>query len=175
MILTYCYWISDLQEENVYEMMNQAYLEAIITLLPCMIGENKWEQLGKASQGDFDIMVTNTDEALLLWAMDCYWNVVAVGDNIKVKDDNRPLMTPKYINEGNSTRKNQGWTEEGKAKYNEYFEMVTKNRKDNYWYGKIWKENFKWHWVAKYRRGRKTSDRQMQPVHGGQIVSKDDL
>ena len=41
-------------------MMNQAYLEAIITLLPCMIGENKWDQVGKESQGKFERMVTRT-------------------------------------------------------------------------------------------------------------------
>ena len=58
--------------------MNQAYMEAVFKLLPCMIGENRWEQLGKESQGNFDKMVTTTDEAQLLLAIDCYWNVVVV-------------------------------------------------------------------------------------------------
>jgi hypothetical protein len=68
--------------------------------------------------------------------------------------------------EGNSTTKNQGWRDEGKAKYNEYFKMVTENRKDKYWYGTVWKNNFGSRWVANYRRGTNTSDR-TKGVPGG--------
>ena len=154
-------------------MINQCYLDAVFTLLPCMIGENMWDRLGKESQGDFDKMVTKNDEALLLWAMDCYWNLVAVSGKITVKDG-RPEKSPCYIREGNCTRKNQGCTEEGKAKYNEYFKMVTENRKDKYWYVSIWKKNFRSRWGAKYRNGRKTSDK-AKGFPGDQIVLMDDL
>ena len=91
----------------MYEMMNQAYMEAIFKLLTCMIGETRWEQLGKESQGDFEKMVTRTDEALLLCALDCYWNVVALSPKIAITYDNRPIKTAYYISEGNSSRKNQ--------------------------------------------------------------------
>jgi hypothetical protein len=155
-------------------MMNQCYLEAIFTLLPCMIGENKWEQLGKESQGDFEHMVSRTDETLLLWALDCYWNVVALAPGLKVVSDNRPESNPYYISEGNSTRKNQGWTDLGKARYNEIFQRVSDNRKDRYWYGTVWKQNFHSRWLASNRRGRKTSDRR-KGVPEGQICSMDDL
>ena len=126
MKLTCDYGIYLEQEGGVYEMMNQAYLEAIFKLMPCMVGENRWEQLGKESQGDFDKMVTRTDEALLLWAIDCYWNVLATHPDLKELGDNRPTKAPYYISEGNTTRKNKGWTEEGKTKYNEYFKLVKK-------------------------------------------------
>ena len=154
--------------------MNQTYMEAIFTLLPCMIGENKWEQLGKESQGNFEKMVTTTDEALLLWAIDCYWNVVAVSEKMKITSDNRRKDWPNYISETKSTRKNEGWTVEGKAKYNEYYKMVTNNRKDEYWYGTVWKENFQTRWVAGYRRGRKTSDKTKENPDGP-MDSMDDL
>jgi hypothetical protein len=36
--------------------------------------------VGRESQGNFERMVSRSDEALLMWAMDCYWNVVAVND-----------------------------------------------------------------------------------------------
>ena len=88
-----------------YDMMNQCYMEAIFTLLPCMIGENKWERLGKESQGDFERMVSRTDEAMLLLALDCYWNVVALVDGLKVTSDKCPNSSPFYISEGNSTMK----------------------------------------------------------------------
>jgi hypothetical protein len=163
-----------LEKEKVYEMMNQAYMEAVFQLLPCMIGENKWERLGKDSQGDFDAMVTKTDEALLLWAIDCYWNVVAISDKLKFSGDGRSLDTPMYISEGNSTRKNRGWTEEGKTKYNDYYKMVCVDRTDKYWYGKIWKRNFKASWEAGYRQGKKSTIR-MKPLPGAETVSMDDL
>ena len=155
-------------------MMNQCYMEAIFTLLPCMIGENKWEHLGKESQGDFERMVSRTDEALLLWALDCYWNVVALCDGLKVTSDDRPKCSPFYIREGKSTRKNQGWSNLGKARYNELCRRVSENRTDRYWYSTVWKKNFQSRWVASTRRGRKTSDR-IRGVPGGQICSMDDL
>jgi hypothetical protein len=52
--------------------------------------------------------------------------------------------------------------------------MVTENRKDKYWYGTVWKNNFRSRWVENYRRGKKTSDR-TKGVPGGQIVLMDDL
>jgi hypothetical protein len=165
--------ILDSQVEK-YEMMNQTYMEAVFKLLPCMIGENRWEKLGKESQGDFEKMVSKTDEALLLWAIDCYWNVVAVSDKMTYTKDKRPEAAACYIAEGKSTRKNQGWTCEGKAKYNEYYNMVKENRRDKYWYGVVWKTNFQTRWVAHYRNGRKTSDKRMD-IPGGQIESMDDL
>jgi hypothetical protein len=67
-------------EGAVYEMINEAYLEAVFNLLPHMIGVKRWEALGRESQGDFEKMVTRSDEALFMWAMDCYWNVIAVND-----------------------------------------------------------------------------------------------
>jgi hypothetical protein len=158
----------------MYEMMNQTYLEAVFNLLPCMIGENRWEQLGKESQGCFEVMVTKTDEALLLWALDCYWNVVAVSPNIVITDDERPLSTPYYISEGNSTRKNQGWTELGKQRYNEYYKAICKKRNDHYWYGTVWKANFQARWEANCRRGRKTSDKSKGVIEN-QLESMDDL
>ena len=154
--------------------MNQPYMEAVFTLLPCMIGENRWEQLGKESQGNFDAMVTRSDEALLMWAMDCYWNVVAINKAIELVSEKRPLNSPMYISEGNSTRKNQGWTEDGKKKYNKYMKMVGENRKDKYWYGVVWQNNFHSRWVSCYRRGKKSSDRNRNETKE-QIVSLDDL
>jgi hypothetical protein len=149
-------------------------MEAVFQLLPCMIGENRWGQLGKESQGKFDKMVTKTDEALLMWAIDCYWNVTAVDSRMTVTNDKRPKESAYYISECKSTRKNQGWTTLGKEKYNQYYKMVCDNRKDEYWYGRLWTENFQTRWVANYRRGRKTSDRKNQ-CPSGPIVSMDDL
>ena len=167
------FWFLD-ETDNKYEMMNECYLEAMFTLLPCMIGENKWEQLGQESQGDFEKMVTRTDEGLLLWALDCYWNVVTISDKFKMTSDNRPRNNPYYISEGNSTRKNQGWTELGKQRYNEICGLVREWRKDEYWYNEVWKNNFRSRWVASYRYGRKSSEKSTG-LPEDQVVSVDDL
>jgi hypothetical protein len=161
-------------ETPLFDMMNQCYMDAIFACLPCMIGENRWEQLGKESQGDYEKMVTRTDEALLLWALDCYWNVVAVSPGLKVDLDGRPMSKPYYITESNTTRKNQGWTDLGKTRYNMYYGQVSMFRKEKYWYGTVWKNNFHSRWVASIRRGRKTSDRN-KGVPEPQMCSMDDL
>ena len=122
------------EEDSVYEMVNKAYLDAVFILLLHMIGVKQWETMGRESKGESDQMVTRSDEALLMWAMDCYWNVVAVNDCIRYDEDLRPDKAPYYIPEAGVTRKNMGWTQTGETKYNEYYMMVDSNRKDEYWY-----------------------------------------
>ena len=163
-------------EDSVYEMVNEAYLDAVFILLPHMIGVKQWETMGRKWQGDFEKMVTCSDEALLMWAMDCYWNVVAVNDWIRYDDDLRPGNAPYYITSKGETRKNMGWTKQGKAKYNEYYTMVKTNRQDNYWYDNQWKTCFKNRWEAEHRRGRKNGGGENEPEEEERLMtSLDDL
>lgn len=156
-------------------MINEAYMEAIFKLLPPMMGCKRFERLGRESNGDFDLMVTRSDEALLLWALDCYWNVCAM-DGLKVENDSRPMDQPYYIEESSRTKKNKGWKQEGKERYNELFEMVTENRKDAYWYGNLWRSRFQKRWECTVKVGRKGSDGSQPGVTGmAGLVSYDDL
>ena len=143
------------EENAVYEMVNEAYLDAVFILLPHMIGVKNWEAMGRESQGDFEKMVSRSDEALLMWAIDCYWNRIAVIDWIQYNDDQHPGETAYYITETRNTRKHMGWTQQGKTKYNEYYMMVHTNRNDEYWYKKKWRTSFKNRWEAGHRCGRK--------------------
>ena len=78
-----------------------------------------------------------------MWALDCYWNVVALSPKIVITTDNHPIKTAYYISEGNNTRKNQGWTDMGKTRHNEFCVLISENRKDKHLYGTVWKENFR--------------------------------
>ena len=61
-------------------------MEVLFKLLPQKMGCKKFEQLGRQSNGDFDLMVTKSDGALLMWALNCSWNVCAK-DGILVEND----------------------------------------------------------------------------------------
>jgi hypothetical protein len=160
----------------VYEMVNEAYLDAVFILLPHMIGVKHWETMGRQTRGDFEEMVSRSDEALLMWALDCYWNVVAVNDWIRYDDDLRPSEAPYYITDTGVTRRNMGWTQAGKVKYNEYYKKVDTNRKDDYWYKHQWKTCFKNRWEAEHRRGRKNGGDEKNPEEEEQLMtSLDDL
>ena len=165
------------EENAVYEMVNEAYLDAVFILLPHMMGVKHWETMGRECQGDFEKMVSRSDEALLMWAMDCYWNVVAVNDWVQYDDDLRPDKAPYYISETGLTKKNMGWTQRGKTKYNEYYIMVDRNREDDYWYKNQWRTCFKNRWEAVHRRGRKSGEVENEPEEEEEqiMTSLDDL
>jgi hypothetical protein len=170
-----CFNLEETEDDDaVYEMVNKAYLDAVFILLPHMIGVKQWEKVGRETQGDFEQMVSRSDEALLMWALDCYWNVVAVNDWIRYDDDLRPGKAAYYITDTGTTRKNMGWTRQGKAKYNEYYVMVDTNRKDDYWYKTQWRTCFKNRWEAENRRGRKKKGKEKAPEEE-QMTSYDDL
>ena len=129
----------DPQERNEDEVhANSAYIDAIFALMPCIIGKKEWRHHGRNADGIFSNFIKESDEVMLLWVLDCYWNEW-VGDENKqwriteelfekrnvLKDtcdftenhENRPLKTPYFVRQPNPSSDDDGKQRSIKRRY----------------------------------------------------------
>lgn len=54
--------------------VNNFYIDLINELMPCIVGTREWSRRGSDYRGRFSNMASLSDEAYLMWLLDCYWN-----------------------------------------------------------------------------------------------------
>jgi hypothetical protein len=134
-------------------------------LLPHVVGRQVWKNQVETGNWKPSEVATTSDEALLLVAMDCYWNVWAAKAKHESENGNREyprnMPFPIYINK-NSQK--SSWSNDGVTRFNELMEEVEQDR--NSAKGKQFEIDFQSEMVGSSgNRGkkRKASSKMVQP------------
>jgi len=110
---------------DILKMRNQesntAFQFIVDNILGCVMGKRRWRN-DKYAECVMD-KVTVSDEAFTYLVIENNW------DLIKCKEDAKPNYTR---SSHCSNCKNEGWTANGIKRYNELFQLVTANRKEEW-------------------------------------------
>jgi hypothetical protein len=154
-------------EDGSKQQVNEHYMDAVMWLMPCIVGKKNWMVKGSNTEGEYTNMVTVVDKTFLIWTLDCYWNSW-VEEKLRVKgkgeiERERPWDKPWHIKqvqkngrEGTNGTKCSGITVLGKKRWNEWFRLVQKNRKDARKF-QYFQKAFKDFWEREYGEGAKRS------------------
>jgi hypothetical protein len=131
-----------------------------------IVGRVKWRHYCKKSL--IQNFVTVSDEALALLAID---NSEFVWEAQELDEQDVPAA--KYTNKRSKRRVQEGWSQEGRVRFNLYFDMVAKHRSDNT------RKNFEAKYLSEEAGGSGTSSTTSNDNNsiqkGEPIVIKDDM
>jgi hypothetical protein len=109
--------------------LGEKYKWVLKMLLPHVVGRQVWKNQVETGNRKPSKVATTSDEALLLVAMDCYWNVWAAKAKHESENGNREyprnMPSPIYIKE-NSQK--SSWSNDGVTQFNELMEEVEQDR-----------------------------------------------
>ena len=184
------------------ERVNISYIDTLFKMMPAIVGKRKWAQLGRETEGAFGEMVNVTDEVMMLWVLDCYWNEWMPIENWKMDQNRseelvmsteeyeefhvgRPLAEPFFIRNPKqqgravsaapigSKKKFGGITMLGKKRWNIYCKRVVESR--NSPCNNKFEEEFTKRW--KEINGRNNKKRKVEKCEDDdiEVVAMDDL
>jgi hypothetical protein len=91
-------------------------------VLSHVVGRDVWKRLSPTHT--VSQIATVSDEAFALLLLENSWEMW-----VAVATEQRDVPSPKYSMRGPGTKKYQGWTEEGIARFNELFDEVEEDRR----------------------------------------------